>query len=276
MINIKVGNKLDNKLEVVCRRNMNQEAKIIKEWSAVNGIKLFLFDLDDTQCNTSSLFSSRKKEASELLHEKAGESSETWIARINAIDNKGYETHGVAPVRWLSTVSGLIESHVLDPSLAKPLLKIFASIYTTPLSFLDGVEETLDKFKESGVPIATVTHADEAWTWRKYDWLKMSRWYKKNGIYIVDARGHKDAKAWKGATDYYGVKPKESVTAGDSKRSDIKPSRDIGIEHCFLVEGNNWSVQEADIHASVIPIKGIRQIPQILFKQLESVKIGGI
>lgn len=236
------------------------------EWCKKEGITQFLFDLDDTICSTIGVFKKAMGQAYEYLAVQIPDvSQDTWKEEIEALNNRLFEEHGVTPTRWNHVVDELSVRHSLPKDVGSETKRIFQSIYSTPLSMKEGSQEGLSFIKKVRMPIGIVTHAEQEWTWKKYNWLGLGQFVAWDDVFIVDPHGHKTSKSWAEATRYFGVTPKECAVVGDSPRSDINPAWDIGVRRCFLIEGpTQWSVHNQPVQPGVRRISSLRQIPHVI------------
>ena len=239
------------------------------QWCKDEGIEKFLFDLDDTVCSTREVFMDFMSQAYDHLASNAPHiAREKWEEEIKIINNRLFEKMGVSPNRWNLAVDELAEKYSLGGEINQETKRIFQLIYTTPLVLKNNAEEGLAFVKESEIPMGFVTHAGEAWTWKKYDWLGLNRFVSKNDFFIVDENGHKTSESWTQAIDYFGLAPNQVAIAGDSPRSDINPAWEVGVKHCFLVEDKNqWSVHKQPVHQNVKKISHLNQIAEAILEQ---------
>ncbi len=236
------------------------------DWCRNNHIQLFLLDLDDTICDTQSIFAEQISKACKYLVdnspllEKSG-----WEKEIRSINDKLFEQYGVNPSRWNLVVDRLSAKYLLHTKIDSHTKEIFKDIYTTPLQFKTGAKEGLDFFKKTDTPIAIVTHANKDWTWRKYNWLGLNQYLDWDDIFIVDEDSHKTADSWQSALNYFKIKACKCTVVGDSPRSDINPATSIGINHSFLVKNSNsWTVQQQEVPEQTMIINNLSEIASIV------------
>lgn len=245
-------------------RDFVQLSQHFTDWCGKEGIKRVLLDLDDTYCSTSEVFREILSQVYVYLETNAPFLSRNeWKNQVQTTNNRLFEQMGVRKTRWNDVVDELAEKHALDRGVTCETKRIFQLIYTTPIQPKDGAEEGLSFLKETGVPLGIVTHANEYWTWMKYDWLRLDRFVKKDDFFIVDENGHKTVESWKQAIEHFGLTPSQCVVVGDSPRSDINPAWELGVRHCFLVEDDKqWSVHQQPVHDEVKVIKHLNQIAE--------------
>jgi len=232
-------------------------------WIKKEGIKRILLDLDDTICPTRSLFQWKIHDVCQFLYQAYPKKlPQHWKQEIQVINDQLFEKHGVNPNCWNFLVNDLKKANSISRDTTNKILKIFNSIYSTPLSFLPGAEDGLTFLKKTNQPIGIVTHANRDWTWKKYNWLGLDRFVDWDDVYVVDENGHKTADSWNNSINYFRLKPNECVGVGDSPRSDINPLMSIGVRHCFLIDDSNlWSIHQQPVDPSVRLINNLSQIP---------------
>jgi len=231
-------------------------------WRQNRNIKLFLLDLDDTICDTQSVFNIQiSKACNYLMHNSPLLSAIEWEKEIRNINDIYFEQYGVNPNRWNQVVDSLETRYLLHSGVSNHTKEIFQDIYTTPPEFKAGAKEGLDFFKKTDTSLAIVTHANKNWTWRKYNWLGLNQYLSWDNIYIVNENGHKTAESWQEALDYFKSRASECAVVGDSPRSDINPASSIGIEHCFLINNSNsWSIHQQEVPSETIIINNLSEI----------------
>lgn len=234
-------------------------------WIKENNIKQFLFDFDDTICNTSKLFREQMSLAYDFLAINNPQiSRDQWQKEIEAGNNKFFEQLGVCPDRWDHVVDELIQKHPMPLEIQLKTKAIFQQTYNTPLEMLDGAQKGLEFLTKVGIPIGIVTHANREWTFKKYNWLNLNRFLNWDDVYIVDENGHKTHESWQEAIKYFKLNPENCVVVGDSPRSDINPAQKAGVKHCFLIENPYpWSIHQQPMDSSTKLIKNLSQIIEI-------------
>lgn len=228
-----------------------------KVWRQKNGIARILLDVDDTICATGEIFDRQFGACSTFLEEAAPRLSRgEWRKEIEATNNRLFESQGVNPDKMRTIMAEIGKKYTLGPGVQRLGADILSQIYEIKPRFLEGSEEALTFLKKTDTVVGALTHANTAWSWRKYNWLRLDRFMDWDEVYVVDENGHKNEAAWQGGCDYFKVRPEQVAMAGDSPRSDINPARAIGIRHCFLIENEfRWSIhnQAVDKEVRVLP-----------------------
>ena len=222
--------------------------------------KVIVFDLDDTICQTRWIFEKQMKACADYLaNALGGKNSDEWLTEIETVNNRLFEIFKVNPKRWVKLVDQIAAN--ADQNIKERAIDIFNQIYFKPLPFVDGAEETLKMLTNNKINMAIHTHANADWTWRKYEWLGLDRFFDKEKILISNEDDHKTAASWKRVFDELNCPPEEGMVVGDSPRSDINPALEIGVKECVLYQGGEiWSVHQMDVPKTVRIVKDIREI----------------
>lgn len=249
--------------------SIEQEIYFTK-WAHDHGIKQFLFDLDNTICGTTQIFDIYVKQIIDHLSTvQPLLTPKQWRDEFESASNESFEKNGVNPDQYKLLFDNLCAKFNLGKPTNDILKSTFQKIYDTPVTFLDGAEKTLKFLKKIDIPTGIVTHANQAWTYKKYQWLDLQRYLNWEDIYIVNENGHKTSESWQDAIKYFHLLPQECAVVGDSPRTDVNPANQIGVKYCFLVENQlSWSVHQQPIHPDIRRIKNLPQIIQIGTGQL--------
>jgi len=234
-------------------------------WTKKNGIKQFLFDLDDTICSTRRIFVEHKQEALDyLLSSYPSLNPEQFRDEYIRTGNEAFEKLGVNSNQFNFISDCLCDKFNLSEETRQTIKGIYKNIYDTPLTFLDGAQETLQFLKKIEMPLGIVTHGNRHWTYKKYQWLNLERFLNWEDVYVIDENTHKTSESWLDAIQYFRLQPQDCVVVGDSPRADINPASQIGVRHCFLVESQiPWSIHQQPVSPEVRTIKNISEIISI-------------
>lgn len=243
---------MQNKYETL--RRINPETAIINEWAKKSGVKIILFDLDDTLIETREIFVKQMGQCYDVLLPHLTLSLKELKSTIEKINDRSYEIYGVNPHRWDHVLEEFCSQFHLSPDVFKPAMEALRGIYTTIPRFKEGAENILQTIKESDVSLGIVTHANIPWTKYKFESLKLERFCHWYDIFIVNEDGHKAKKEWGQAQMYFNVQSLTRLTAdnfavcGDSIRSDIIPASENNIRHRFWIRNSaRWSVQDGGL-----------------------------
>ena len=233
---------------------------IFSDWLIKNKIKIIVFDFDDTLCKTKWVFERQLRTcASYFSHSLGGKDAEGWYRELEKNNNRLFEVFKVNPKRWVEVVNQTIGD--VDQEIKDKAVEIFMKIYREPLPFIEGVEESLSELKKQKMNMAIHTHANADWTWRKYDWLRLDRFFPKDKVFISNEDDHKTADSWRKVFEFLDCPPKKGMVIGDSPRSDINPALEIGVGKCVLYQGGEiWSVHRQEILKNVRVIKNLTEM----------------
>jgi FMN phosphatase YigB (HAD superfamily) len=212
-----------------------------RAWCQENEIEGILFDGDDTLWQMVPIIRGQTEKCCDLLTQTGIMPKGKWKEEVVRLNDKLFETHGVIPSRWNMLVDMLADIYGLEESVQIETKKILADIYQIPPKFIEGTENGLQFLKKTGMPVGIVTHANEEWTKRKFDWLKLENFFRWDEAFIVDETKHKTIASWEAAMNYFKIKPENCLVVGDSPRADINPVCELGVRHCLLVQ-NSWEI----------------------------------
>lgn len=238
---------------------MKQAEQLWSRWLSEKGIKKGLFDLDGTLADTYTDFLRIMREGMALF-------GETHQETLRDLNNKAYEIMGVTPERWEYVIS---QFEQMQGELPKPLASTirakFGELYTTPIKLVPGAEGVLNFFKEIGLPMGIVTHSNEGWARRKFEWMGLSNWMTPDDLYIVNERGHKGVNEWREALKHFGIEGKEALILGDSPRSDIMPAISLGARTVYVDSrfSDGWSTQRVNLEGDYYRVTEISEILNI-------------
>jgi len=208
------------------------------------GIEAVLFDLDDTLIYTSEMFIHYMEVYSALVAERIDVRPEEIMKALQGINDEEYKKMGVNPKRWEAVVEKLALQFGHGEKEILGNLDVLMKIYTMGPRLRKGVRGMLDVFRQSGVKMVLVTHANVQWTEFKLDFLSL--WDDFDAVIIVDENGHKKSIDWKKGMDAVETEPKNCLVVGDSLGGDIRPGAELGARTIYLP--SPWSVyREGDV-----------------------------
>jgi len=220
----------------------------LKKWLDKRGIKLVLFDLDDTLIDTNDHFNQRYGEFFAFVGKRLSFSTEEltqFTGIFHRLDIDVFYTHFVNPVRYREIGKGLAAAYQSgrekEVSAAfEEGLPILLDIYKTVPGFHPGAEETLSVLKTTGVEMGLVTHGNLTWSNLKIRELDLKRFF--NHFWVADEDGVKNSEDWLTAVNSFsGIKPAETLVIGDNLRGDIMAADEAGIRYKALIP-SNWVV----------------------------------
>lgn len=248
----------------------------LKKWLDKRGIKLILFDLDDTLIDTNNHFNRRYGDFFALVGKRLSFSADelTQFTEIfHRLDIEVFYTHFVNPVRYLELGKKLAAAY--QPGREKEVsaafeegLPILLEIYKTVPDFHPGAEETLSVLKTTGTEMGLVTHGNLTWSNLKIRELDLKRFF--NHFWIADEDGVKNSGDWLAAVNSFpGIKPAETLVIGDNLRGDIMAADEAGIRYKALIP-SNWVVYREGGGAMPANTVFVPKIDQLIDSLLKS------
>ncbi|MDD4937939.1 MAG: HAD family hydrolase [Candidatus Shapirobacteria bacterium] len=234
----------------------------LEKWIKNNNIYQFLFDLDDTICDTSPTFIEHKSQAATFLSLNEPKlTNDEWEKKIISIDNKLYKKFGVNPQKWNQIIDELNNENPISLETQIKTKEILLHIYQTPLKPKVGAEKILKFLSSIDMPIGIVTHGNKEWTWKKFNWLNLDRYINWDDVFIVNEDNPKNHDSWQEAINYFKIDPSNCAVIGDNPKSDINPAQKVGVKHCFLVENPlAQPIHQEEIASNVKSLKTLLQL----------------
>jgi len=219
------------------------------------GIKAVLFDLDDTILDTNNLFSFWIHAfVSGVVEKNPNLDWREVMDKFTEINNEAFKTLSV-DTKKLAFVAQKMDSFFGTHPMFSRHGDVVGQIYKNSPKILPGARETLEAFKETGIPMALVTHANVKWTNRKVEDRDLKRYFTH--IEVVNEKRFKGSEDWLNAINILGVKPQEVLVIGDNLQGDINSARSIGVKNLVWIE-SIWSVYRQGI----VP-EGITKVKKI-------------
>ncbi len=252
-------------------REIDYQQALINEVVAANGIRAFLFDLDDTLLDTNAIFKDRMRIFSEDAARMSGaDATATRNMLRHALDGLrdhlglDHDLMAVAAHNTLRTV-GLDPDNPHAKRIVEELLEIYSG---KGYQRFHGAEETLNVLHGTSADTYIVTHASAASTQGKLRTTRLNGHFK--GVFCIDPKGKKDEQAWSSViSDRLQLMPEQVFVTGDSWTSDIAPAVAVGVpraqilrirtEHNYSNNGVVEGVQEVD---------SVRELPEYLLSFL--------
>lgn len=216
-------------------------------------------DLDDTLIQTQQLFEKFKKNC--IRYILLADSTDTLkyedvLAHFNAREIENIEIYGFKNERFIISWQETFNHYFPDRD-AGEIGRLAAIVFQRTAPLMEGAIETLDRLKEMGYEITIITCGVDEVQNKRIDDVGIRKYFKD--IHVVP---HKN-KSMMGSiiTD-----TENSVMIGNSMRSDIYPSLQLGIP-AIQVEAPNWFHDEMDIipegeyhHCT------IQEVPEVMAK----------
>lgn len=220
-------------------------------------------DLDDTFLNTNIIFSRQIELFCTAIHLAIPSISQAEIVKqVNQLNNEIYQTHAIKSTNWYIIAERLVV--IYGESIREVIynaLSFISQIYKTVPDLRTGVLEFMKEVKDQEIPLAIITHANEAWTDLKIQSHGLHFYIEQ--LHIVPEEVHKGASHWKMAVDALKVDPSEVIALGDSILTDMWPAHECGIKKLIWVDKpDGWGLyRNGTLPTTACTIK---EIPEVI------------
>ena len=229
----------------------------------MKGIKVIVFDADDTLWDNQSYFNRAEDVFIEELKEygTAEELSETLFKTESAnMPVLGYGAKAVC-ISMMETALAVSGGKVPGENLSR-ILSAAKSLLSLPATPLPGVETTLKSLKESGLYRLIVM--------TKGDMLDQENKLRRSGLNEYFDRtivvSNKGTKEYLDLCHSEGIAPSEMVMVGNSFKSDIRPVIEIGGRGIYIPFHTIWrhEVTQEFEHQDIIRLDSFDGILPVL------------
>lgn len=233
---------------------------LFADWVRMTGIKVVLFDLDDTLFDTSPLFV-RQFQAFYQYAKGCinGLDIDTFAREFEGLNDHYYQTMGVSVKKFDQVVTDLSKKYNTE-ALMEGLHHLYA-IYETSPDLYDGAEDVLSLCKSAGLKIGAVTHATDKWTDIKL--MDIGKYF--DGVFVIDIEKHKYKKPehWKEAIEHFGFDPIQVMVVGDNVNGDIKAAHSVGVRNLVRL-ATKWKVYDGTLPEGAIEADKIGDLISVL------------
>jgi FMN phosphatase YigB (HAD superfamily) len=204
-----------------------------------------VIDLDDTLTTNVPLFHQSRWLMTPIYAEATGRTDlveimnerETYCQRL-------LPEYGYTPERWRRACALYLDEKA--PHASEELRERLMAACEVALGvgeFYAGVERTLAKLRQAGVPMLLLTKGEIAKQQEKVDSHGILRFF--DNVKIVE---HKDAAVLRDAAAEAGLTAPTVI--GDSAASDIAPAIEAGFDHIHVDRGSGatWAAEHHDAH----------------------------
>jgi len=237
-----------------------------QEWLGRRGIKLILWDLDDTLLQTYELFLekinkfyelTRSRFLMEMNREEFRETIYSFVADV-------YGEQSVNPNFWEAVVARLGEEYPeVGLGVFESCLPVLQEVYQEAPDLKPGALEILEIFRGTGVRMAVLTHASEEWTAVKLECHGLGDFFEQ--ILTVDVDEFKGAEHWQKAITELGVDPQNVLVIGDSVRGDMVAQK-VGVENLICVKSTWQLYSQGEMPVGVIEVESLGKILDVLLE----------
>ena len=229
----------------------------------MKGIKVIVFDADDTLWDNQSYFNRAEDVFIEELKEygTAEELSETLFKTESAnMPVLGYGAKAVC-ISMMETALAVSGGKVPGENLSR-ILSAAKSLLSLPATPLPGVETTLKSLKESGLyRLIVMTKGDMLDQENKLRRSGLSEYFDRT-VVVSD----KGTKEYLDLCHSEGIAPSEMVMVGNSFKSDIRPVIEIGGRGIYIPFHTIWrhEVTQEFEHQDIIRLDSFDGILPVL------------
>jgi len=203
-------------------------------------IQLICLDADDTLWHNMRHFNATEDALVAMLQPfaDANVAREMLIAcETRNLKHYGYGAKGFT-LSMIETAADLA-GDALSKSLVQDILEAGRALLAHPVQLFDDVEETLKALAERG-RLVLVTKGDLLHQESKLAASGLGDLF--SGIEIVS---DKNADTFRRIAAQYGATPDQTIMAGDSMRSDIRPALEAGAWAAYIPQEGAWAHEVA-------------------------------
>ena len=220
-----------------------------------------LIDADDTLWENNIYFERAIADFVSFLDHKTHTPDEVrlvlWDVERDVIRQQGYGMHSFA-----NALVGCFERLSVDPvtpQLHEQIKAIAYKIAEHPMELMPLVPETLAELAQRHrlFMVTKGNHTEQIG--------KLERSQLKLHFSAVDVLSEKDAAAYRGLVEKYGLEHAKTWMIGNSPSSDINPSLEAGLHAVFVPHHDTWELERGEI---VSPPNGRRLLHVESFAQL--------
>lgn len=236
------------------------------EWINKHNIKLILFDFDDTLIDTSKIF----LDQIDLFINFGGEKISNldlnaFRLRYKELEDKNFKERGVSITTWIHIVNELASEH---GEVLLEGIEIFNEIYRILPDIYDGVKETLELCRKTGVKMGLVTHAGLEWTRFKMEGHDLGKYFDHVKAIDPEKIKYKSANEWREEVEFFGVDAMNVLVVGDSIHGDIEAAQEAGVGHVAWIPSKVRWHKDDKTPTGVYVINGVRNlIPTLVTKK---------
>jgi putative hydrolase of the HAD superfamily len=206
------------------------------------GAQFLLFDADDTLWENNIYFERVIGHAQARL-EPFGIGPSQFRARLNETELHHIPTYGYGTLNFTRSLVEAFESYLppdAGPGLTARIRELAVGIMRQPIELIPGVEETLEYlFRRHHLFL--ITKGDHAEQGAKIEASGLAKFFRQ--IEIVP---DKHAAVYRGLMRTHGWDPPRTWMIGNSRRSDIHPALEAGMNAVFIPHEHTWILEHED------------------------------
>lgn len=229
-------------------------------------IKAFSCDFDDTFINTHEVFVGQIEIFKDALCTDFGMNRDLLNGFFYRVNVSVHSRWSVSPNRWEAVVARLARLYKVGDGFDK-YLPILDGIYDIVPKVKEGTFEFLEMLKEADQKVATVTHANEPWTWFKLQHTGLGKYF--DTVAIADETRHKGVDDWKRSLVELGVEGCNAINVGDNIKGDIQAGYEAGFKYQVHVPPAWGFYGEGDLpETALLSPNGIAGVADVLIEKL--------
>jgi putative hydrolase of the HAD superfamily len=201
-----------------------------------------LFDADDTLWENNIYFERVIGKAQDML-QPFGVGPDEFRARLNETELRHIPVYGYGTLNFTRSLVETFENYLpafAEPSWTGRIRKLAVGIMNEPIELLPGVEETLE-YLHGRHFLFLITKGDQAEQGAKIEASGLGRFFRE--IEIVP---DKNAAVFRELMQVHGWEPRRTWMIGNSRRSDIHPALEAGINAVFIPHEHTWVLEHED------------------------------
>ncbi len=216
-----------------------------------------LFDADDTLWENNIYFE-RVIGRAQLMLQPYGVEPKQFRSRLNETELRHIPVYGYGTLNFTRSLVEAFESYQPPEAagLTTRVRELALGIMTEPIELLPGVEETLDYLAGRHL-LYLVTKGDQAEQAAKIEASGLGRFFSAYEI-VPD----KNAAVFRELFPAHGWDPNRTWMIGNSRRSDIHPALEAGMNAVFIPHEHTWVLEHEDPlgHSQLLELDSFRDL----------------
>jgi putative hydrolase of the HAD superfamily len=201
-----------------------------------------LIDADDTLWENNIYFERVIDDAQQML-KPFGVEPGTFRSRLNETELRHIPVHGYGTLNFTRSLVETFESFLppeADRSFTSRIQDLAVGIMKEPMEIIEGVPETLEYLSRRH-SLFMVTKGDAVEQSAKIEASGLRRYFLE-----VEVLAEKNALVFGNLLTDHGWDPERTWMVGNSRRSDIIPALEAGINAVYIPHPHTWILEHAD------------------------------
>jgi len=201
-----------------------------------------LIDADDTLWENNIYFERVIENAQQML-QPFGVEPAVFRSRLNETELRHIPLHGYGTLNFTRSLLETFESFLpleADRSFTNRIRELAVGIMDKPMEILEGVPETLEYLSQRH-SLFLVTKGELIEQSAKVEASGLRRYFLK-----VEVLADKNALVFGSLLTAHGWDPERTWMVGNSRRSDIIPALEAGINAVYIPHPHTWILEHAD------------------------------